>query len=66
MCMGFRGFTHGLLVCSCAFWFFLVFDSMLTSFLMLLHTLFAFAAMLMVFLMLLHTWFAFAAMPMTF
>ena len=48
--MGFKPFWHGLLLCSWAFWSFLVFDGMLMVFLMLLHTLFAFAAMLMGFL----------------
>ena len=53
--MGFKRFSHGLLLCSWVFWSFLVFDGMLMGFLMFLHTLFAFAAMLMgLFLSLIH------------
>ena len=48
--MGFKRFSHGLLLCSWAFSSFLVFDGMLMGFLMLLHTWFAFAAMFMGFL----------------
>ena len=49
ICKGFKEKAQILLLCLWAFWSFLVFYGMLMGFLMLLHTLFAFAAVFIAF-----------------